>query len=116
MSEQQGRRFNGYRTDATHGIIGTLTVWNILTLIVAFVLGLELARRITVGPMQTFIAFGCVALAFVLTMVLRRLFEAKPKYLWHGWEFWSGEDLNTVAPDRRPVPLISLGGETGGEK
>lgn len=105
---QDNRRFQGYRTDAQHGIFGTLTIWNLFILIAAFVLGLEVAKRITVGPGQTFIALLIVVATFVIMMLVRKVFEAKPKYPQHFWRYWTGDDLSVVKPDRRPVPLLPI--------
>ena len=106
--EQEQRRFRGYRTESSHGLIGSFTVYNLLVFAGAVLLGLELGKRIATGPMQTLVALGCGLLSYVLTVLARRMVEGKPKYLGHAWRFWSGEDANVVAPDRRPVPLILI--------
>lgn len=107
MDQRSNRRFSGYRTDSKHGIFGTLTLWNLLGIVMVFVLGQEFAKRVTAqSPLQTLIALGLALLTFVLIIVVRRMLAAYPKIVTHWWRFWSGEDLNVVKPDRRPVPLV----------
>ncbi|MDK2014386.1 MULTISPECIES: hypothetical protein [unclassified Deinococcus] len=102
------RRFKGYSTDSRHALIGTMSLYNLMAVVGAFLMGQEIAKRFTAhGPMQSAFAIGLAVGVFVLTLILRREFAAKPKYIQHWWQFWNGDDQAVVRPDARPVPLLS---------
>ncbi|MFC5601359.1 hypothetical protein [Deinococcus cellulosilyticus] len=106
MNKPAQRRHDGYRTDTRHGILGSLTVYDLMGIIGSFLMGMEAGKRLFPNAStQTLFAVGCAILAFLAVMAFRRQTSKYPKRHVHFWQFWSGYDRYEIQPDQKPIPL-----------
>ena len=101
MSE---RRFKGYSLDTKHGFFGTFTIWEVMVIFGAGILGGSFTSASGATPM-IYTALSAVT-ALVAVMVSKRTLAHYPHYFRHLYQYLNRPDYKDVKPEREYVPVL----------
>lgn len=101
MSE---RRIKGYNLDTKHGFFGTFTLWEIMAILGAGILGSSFTSASGATPMIYSAVSGTLALLAVL--ISRRLLTQYPNIFKHLYAYLGRADYQHVQPEREYVPVL----------